>query len=474
MRVQDLDSLTTANSTDELVVTNPTIHKSWRQTLSNFAASIKELFGTIANLEITTLLKISGALQLVGATITGDADIAGDVEITGDLEVNGDIIQRGSAYETHAEKVYTKDDKIILRDGAISALGADDYAGMIAKHYDTQGNDGLLGFNNAGEARVGDYTTTVYTVYSSDGVTFYTDAEMTTQATIPAGVTPTATGTENEYTYSVLTDDTEPLLTRDEVANMTDKAIAIWDAAAKKVKTAPVPTGANLVPVSNANGGFSWGNYNPDSMFIVSNTTLTGKAITSGASIRVYFTADIAGSDTSTALVINYNTTNIPVKVGKDGSLVDFVAHEVATNTYKYIQANTAIELLYDGTNFIILGNPIVLSSSDYTIYANGFVEYYKYEVGKEYPTGEYWTDGKPIYKRVYNLPQIAGGNTGNVENNVTYVDTIISTIMISGANTRANFAIAASMNGTTLQAYAYNGTGTNAKMVMKYTKTTG
>ena len=64
MREQDLDSLTSAESTDRLIITNPTIHKSWKMTLSNFAASIKGLFQTIASLEITTLFKVTGDAQL--------------------------------------------------------------------------------------------------------------------------------------------------------------------------------------------------------------------------------------------------------------------------------------------------------------------------------------------------------------------------------------------------------------------------
>lgn len=302
MRVQDLDSLTTANSTDELIVTNPTTHKSWRQTLSNFAASIKELFVSIANLQITTLFKVTGSTELAGTTITGNvgmtgdmtitgdvsasgdvsaggslsvtgestlsddvtvtgdvtmtgnADITGNVEVTGNLEINGDITQRGSSYETHAEKVYTKDDKIILRDGAVSALGADEYAGFIAKHYDTQGNDGALVFDKNGEARVGDITAN--------------------------------------------SDDTEPLLTRDEVGNMVDKAILVWDAANKKAVPGAAPNAANKVPVSDANGGFSWeslaintvdtvqsGNMNPVTSNAVANNITS--SVTSGSNTPI-------------------------------------------------------------------------------------------------------------------------------------------------------------------------------------------
>lgn len=250
MRVQDLDPKNSLSSTDELIVTDSS-HKSWRTTFANFLASITSL----ANLVVTTLFQV-----------TGDTELA-DTLITGDLEVDGDIIQRGSAYETHAEKVYTRDDVINLRDGAVAGLDVDEYAGVIAKHYDSDGNDGALVFDRSGEARVGDYTKTVVTVYSPDGESFFTDSEMTEPATIPAGVTPVATGTPLEYQYTDVADDTEPLLTRDELASMTGKGILVWDAAGKKAKTASVPNAEKMVPVSNQDGTFSWAKYSEASVF---------------------------------------------------------------------------------------------------------------------------------------------------------------------------------------------------------------
>ena len=74
---------------------------------------------------------------------------------TGTLHIDGNIVQNGSAYETHAEQVYTKDDTIILRDGAVSGLSTGQYAGFTAKLYDGA-NDGQLVFDNTGTARVGD------------------------------------------------------------------------------------------------------------------------------------------------------------------------------------------------------------------------------------------------------------------------------------------------------------------------------
>ena len=58
-----------------------------------------------------------------------------------------------------------------------------------------------------------DTIVTNYTVYSEDGLTFYTDPEMTIEATIPEGITPTFVS-GNEYTYSVTTyglNDNDPI-----------------------------------------------------------------------------------------------------------------------------------------------------------------------------------------------------------------------------------------------------------------------
>lgn len=153
--------------------------------------------GTLSVSDDATLDDVSAqAITADLLTVTTDADIDGDFNVDGDttldgttidgtLQVNGDIIQNGSAYETHAEKVYTKDDLIITRDGAVSALSQGDFTGIQAKKYDGT-HDGQLVFDNTGEARVGDVG------------------------------------------------DTEPLMTRDELSNMTDARPLVWDATNKR------------------------------------------------------------------------------------------------------------------------------------------------------------------------------------------------------------------------------------------------
>lgn len=107
---------------------------------------------------------------------------------------------------------------------------------------------------------------------------------------------------------------------------------------------------------------------------IASTTTMTGAPLKTGNIVRVYFTADITGSNTTTGLVINYNNVNYSVKVPKNGTLANFVASDLGGSpaVYKYLQANTMIELLYDGTNFIIIGNPKVININNTIIYADG------------------------------------------------------------------------------------------------------
>lgn len=107
---------------------------------------------------------------------------------------------------------------------------------------------------------------------------------------------------------------------------------------------------------------------------IASSTTVNGPAVENGLYIKVIFTSAISGSDTVTPFEITYNGNFVPVKVMKSGTASDILAHETSTNVFEYLQAMVTFEMVYSSaeTAFILVGNPIVLSSSDYTIYADG------------------------------------------------------------------------------------------------------
>ena len=167
---------------------------SWQSTVDNDHIPTEKLTkDTIDGVDASAVHK-AGAETITGKkTIMADVDIGavGDgknVNMVGDLTIRGNITQNGSAYETHAEKIYTTKDYIYLREGATGALSPGDYTGMEAEKYDGT-NNGRLAFDSSGTARVGDVG------------------------------------------------DEEPLLTRDESADMTDGALLRWNAAGSKAVT---------------------------------------------------------------------------------------------------------------------------------------------------------------------------------------------------------------------------------------------
>jgi hypothetical protein len=138
------------------------------------------------------------------------------------------------------------------------------------------------------------------------------------------------------------------------------------------------------------------------------NTTITNAPpLQNNAVYRFFFTSQITGSDDTTAMSISYNGTSYSVKATSNGSLKDFTAYPIATEqtrelkkgekseeekgetkgetksgtratvtTYVYCQSYTTLETMFDGTKFIIMGNPVVISNSDYTVYTDGSITY--------------------------------------------------------------------------------------------------
>lgn len=154
-------------------------------------------------------------------------------------------------------------------------------------------------------------------------------------------------------------------------------------------------------------------------VIMASSTAITGKSLVSGASIKIMFTSDITGLNTSTVLSLTYNGTAYNVKVGKNGSLSNFVASEVSSGTYKYVQAYTTLELAFDGSQFIIIGNPVVLSSADYTIYADGHFEHNLYNLSTEILTNKNWA-GRPIYRKGIEIGNVGSGQTVEIDHNIS------------------------------------------------------
>lgn len=136
---------------------------------------------------------------------------------------------------------------------------------------------------------------------------------------------------------------------------------------------------SDLLLITHTNGNsekMTGAEFNKRGQVIISeNKTLTGTPLKTGNVVRVLFTADQSAANSSAAMVINYNTADITVKVCKNGALENYIPFTVSSGVYKYCQAYTAMELVYDGTYFIILGNPVVFSDANTTIFADGSKE---------------------------------------------------------------------------------------------------
>ena len=109
----------------------------------NLTNEVQDLNSGLTNLKIDTLYTPDGSTGFVYT----DNGL--------NLHIEGNIIQSGASYETHVEQLYTKNDYIILRDGAVSGLPVGQYTGIQAKLYDGL-SDGRLVFGSDGFARVGD------------------------------------------------------------------------------------------------------------------------------------------------------------------------------------------------------------------------------------------------------------------------------------------------------------------------------
>ena len=198
----------------------------------------------------------------------------------------------------------------------------------------------------------------------------------------------------------------------------------------------------------------------------------------------VMFTRDISAPDGVTPLTVTFNhSAPITVKASKDGSLVNVYGKEVAASTYKYLQAYTTLELMYDGTNFVILGNPVLLSSSDYVIYADGYYKWLSYSTTERW-TGRFWTDGKPIYKMEVFYTLTANDTDTSTGVNITNLDNLVD---ISGTATRLDNGRKLPCNYTTIiqswvnpENYVFvfkqsplNGVNFDFRINLLYTKTT-
>lgn len=168
-------------------------------------------------------------------TKTGDEVISGIKTFTGKIIADCDIIQNGSAYETHAEQVFTTKDYINMRDGAIAALAPGDLSGIEIENYNGNATNCRLAVDASGVARVGDVG------------------------------------------------DEQPLATRDEASAMTSGALVKWDGVNMKMIAPASNVGSDSKPLKQVNGELV-----PVATELQTKLELTNVASGSGYTVRRY------------------------------------------------------------------------------------------------------------------------------------------------------------------------------------------
>ena len=188
-------------------------------------------------------------------TKTGDQTIDGIKTFIGKIVADCDIIQNGGNYETHAEQVFTTNDYIVMRDGAVSGLGTGQFSGFQVKKYNGS-DDGRLVMDSSGVARVGDLG------------------------------------------------DEQPLATRDEAADMTSGALVKWDGVNEKMIAPASNVGSDTKPLKIVNG-------EPIPVTDALQTELTVEDITSQVTIDSSVTGTIKVTRYGKIVMISFEGVSI-------------------------------------------------------------------------------------------------------------------------------------------------------------------
>lgn len=377
------------------------------------------------NLTNTTYWEETGGNVMGDLHVAGESDFTNNVLMEKNLTVRGDLVVDGSTIVTDEETISTKSDYMVLRQSNPSGLGSSEKSGMVVHNYDGSKN-AFIGVDQDGIFRVSDNAsenTTTYTNKSKYGANFYDGLTQTT-ATVVSGATvaedmdeleacvlesgtyyhsfngqwfsvslvsnklyfdktspvtdPTLittldAGTEDTLFYYrsisilVVSDSAnQPLLTRQEASDLADDDILRWDSTNQRAKG-----GLTIADITASSGG---------ARIMASTSTITGTVtLTEGRILPLYFTSELTATATefnnATPLVLNYNGTDYTVKVaGTTGTLSPLVPIRTGKliPSIKYVQKHTALDLMFNGTDLVIMGNPVIASTTYGKYYADG------------------------------------------------------------------------------------------------------
>lgn len=194
-------------------------------------------------------------------------------------------------------------------------------------------------------------------------------------------------------------------------------------------------------------GGSSLGQINYTTMCTTALSTakavtIKGFTLKDGTTIDVYFVNGHYAALSTDPFTININGLGAKkIYICKDGVQALMTSHQLtrsesgdsAVHSW-FIQPNTTLKLMYistldsDNGGFVVIGNPIVLSGTDYTIYADGFnskpIETDNVLINSNAWTTKTWTPTKTIPKGKY-LVTCFSEYTNNTNSSIICIDSI-------------------------------------------------
>lgn len=323
--------------------------------------------------------------------------------ITDTLYVNG------TAHINNTEEHDVEGDYLTLRANNQSALANGTYSGIIINHYNSAGDLLMIVADNTGTARLGtgSGTRTTYPELYYDGNIYFTDPEDKAGTTVePEGVLIEWQSYERTDDYEHWTDaewivitftDTEPILTRDESVDMSDKALIQWSADGEKAVTISLPTNDEDVLTAH----------------VVGNETTT-TVYTDGTN---FYGADmIATTEPS-------GTAGTPTTVGQFIYYDDVWFACVGTTFYDSVDSftdNTNWTEVTDPELIAILEaqDPVTISEVVYTETLDPTIEYQ----WKEKQPGSYVFDSVSDYEAYDSTHNIPVGSQIIIRNEITYL----------------------------------------------------
>lgn len=217
----------------------------------------------------------------VSDTLSADKIESNELKINGDASINGDLYVNGTTHTVDVEEISATNDILTLRANNPLGLANGQVSGITINKYDGV-NDLSLVTDNDGTLRVGTGTGTD-TSYTKIALKYQDSLYYTYDDTDPDSIQYTVINPQPSGTMTAWTNKTEvsgytlwasatftvidktslePLLTRDEDTNLSDKQILGWDVqSSKAVGIAPIPTKSRQALVSKiTNGvvGYEW------------------------------------------------------------------------------------------------------------------------------------------------------------------------------------------------------------------------